>query len=88
MRKWFRKMWQRFLVVSFGIAIIGTIYWACCLDDESWIPTRMLGVNLAWVLLITISNDPQRIENQKRREKRNETANKVDRIKEFQRHSA
>lgn len=88
MRKRLKKIWQKFLVVSFVLAIIGTIFWACCLDTDSWIPTVMLGINLGWVLLITISNDPERIEESKRREKTNGIKSEKDNNGRIQRRSA
>lgn len=74
MKRKLHKAWQTFLVISFAMAIIGTIFWACCIDSESYIPTIMLAINAFWVFWMTICNEPARSE----KERTNGISNKHD----------
>lgn len=78
MRKRLHKAWQNLLFILLLIAIVSSIIWVCCLDSNSWVPTVMLGINAGYIMLIAIANDSQRIEDRKRRERKNEIRNKKD----------
>lgn len=78
MRKKIHKAWQNLLFILLIVAIVSSVIWACCLDSDSWIPTVMLGINAAYIMLIAIANDSQRIKEKKRREFNNEIRNKKD----------
>jgi hypothetical protein len=56
MKRKLHKAWQMFLVISFAMAIIGTIFWTCCIDSESHIPTIMLAINVSWLFLMVEAN--------------------------------
>lgn len=88
MRKRLHKAWQNLLFILLIVAIVSSIIWVCYLDSNSWIPTVMLGINAAYIMLIAIANDSQRIKDKKRRERNNGTKGKSDRNDEFQRYSA
>ena len=78
MRERLHKAWQNLLFILLIVAIVSSFFWACCLDSDSWIPTVMLGINAAYIMLIAIANDSQRIKDKKRRERKNEIRNKKD----------
>lgn len=71
MKKRLKKIWQKFLVISFVVSIGGAFFWTFYLDGKSWFPVVMWLANIAWMVLITVSNDPERIEESKRKEKMN-----------------
>lgn len=78
MRKRLHRAWQNLLFILLIVAIVSSFFWACCLDSDSWIPTVMLGINAAYIMLIAIANDSQRIKDKKRKERNNEIRNKKD----------
>ena len=78
MRERLHKACQNLLFILLIVAIVSSFFWACCLDSDSWIPTVMLGINAAYIMLIAIANDSQRIKDKKRRERKNEIRNKKD----------
>lgn len=81
MKKKLHKAWQTFLVISVPVSIISIIFWGCCLDSDSIVPTILLVANLAWVLLLFMANDPSRVK--QRRERKNETDDKQDTLTEL-----
>lgn len=86
MKKWLRKMWQIWLVISIPISILGIFYWSCHIGNGSIFPIIMWVLNMGWLALIFVANDETRIEKEK--EKKHGTKNTKNRIDEFQRHSA
>ena len=60
MRKFISKVWDTFLIASFYLSAIQVVFWTCCLDDDSIIPTIGLWVNAGWLLLLLLANDPYR----------------------------
>ena len=79
MRKRLHKAWQNLLFILLIAAIVSSIIWICCLDEsDNWIPTVMLGINAGYIMLIAIANDSHRIEDKKRRERKNAIRNKKD----------
>ena len=80
MRKRLHKAWQNLLFVLLIIAIVSSFIWVCCLDSNSWVPTVMLGINAAYIMLIAIANDSQRIKENKRRERKHGVNTKEDHV--------
>lgn len=78
MRNRLHKAWQNLLFILLIVAIVSSFFWACCLDSNSWVPSVMLGINAGYIMLIAIANDSHRIEDRKRRERKNEIRNKKD----------
>lgn len=78
MRERLHKAWQNLLFILLIVAIVSSIIWVCCLDSNSWVPTVMLGINAAYIMLIAIANDSQRIKDKKRKERKNAIRNKKD----------
>lgn len=78
MKKKLRKVWQRWLVLSIPISIIGIIFWACCLDSESILPIVMLSINGSWLFLLVEANKDEK-------ETKNEITDNEDYFEEFQR---
>lgn len=81
MRKRLHKAWQNLLFILLIVAIVSSFFWACCLDSDSWIPTVMLGINAAYIMLIAIANDSQRIKDKKRKERKHGTKGKEDHVR-------
>ena len=88
MRKKIHKAWQNLLFILLIVAIVSSFFWACCLDSNSWVPTVMLGINAAYIMLIAIANDSQRINEKKRRERKHGVKDKAYRNDKLQRRSA
>ena len=80
MRKRLHKAWQNLLFILLILAIVSSIIWVCCLDSNSWVPTVMLGINAAYIMLIAIANDSQRINEKKRRERKHGVKTKEDHV--------
>lgn len=81
MKKKLVKVWNAFLVISVYVAIIGIVFWTCCVDSDSNIPMIMLAINEAWLVLIFVANDPNRIERKEKKKHGND--NYDDGIIEF-----
>lgn len=80
MRKRLHRAWQNLLFILLIVAIVSSIIWVCCLDSNSWVPTVMLGINAAYIMLIAIANDSQRIKEKKRKEFKHGVKTKEDHV--------
>lgn len=76
MKKKLHRLWQRLLVLSIPVSVIGTIFWACCLDSESILPIVMLSINGSWLFLLVEANKDEK-------ETENEIRNQTDEFEEF-----
>jgi len=76
MKRNIHKLWQRWLVLSIPISIIGTIFWACCIDSKSILPIIMLAINVSWLFLMVEANTDER-------ESKDEVRNHEDIFEEF-----
>ena len=65
-------------MVSIPINIISLFFMACCLDSDTIWPGIIGLINVSWLLVLIIANDPYRVEQEKkyRREKHNEVRDK------------
>ena len=65
-------------MVSIPINIISLFFMACCLDSDTIWPGIIGLINVSWLLVLIIANDPYRVEQEKRyrREKNNEVRDK------------
>ena len=66
MRKKLWKIWQTFLILSIPGSIISLFIMACYLDEDSYIPAIVMGVNLAWLCLLGAANCKGRDKNVKK----------------------
>lgn len=76
MKKKLKKVWNEFLKISIPISIIGTIFWACCIDSKSILPIIMLAINVSWLFLMVEANTDER-------ESKDEVRNHEDIFEEF-----
>ena len=60
MKKYIKKVWQALLFISIPISVVIIILSVCALDSESNIPIIVLSISAAWMLLLTVANDPYR----------------------------
>ena len=60
MKKYFKKAWQAWLFLSIPLSVLIIILSVCALDSESNIPIIALSISAAWMLLLTVANDPYR----------------------------
>lgn len=80
-RKIVWKIWRVWLVVSIPINIISLFFMACCLDSDIIWPGIIGLINVSWLLVLIIANDPYRLDKEKReRRKENETRDKENHI--------
>lgn len=71
------KIWKCWLVISIPLNILSLLFMACCMDSDTVIPAIVATINASWLLLICISNDPYRLEQQRKRKKKEKKENET-----------
>ena len=54
------KIWQKWLRISIPLNLISWIFFVCCIDSETLVPTIICLINGAWLCLIAVANTPKK----------------------------
>lgn len=66
------KIWQKWLRISIPVNLISWIFFVCCIDSETLVPTIICLINGVWLCLIAISNSRGENDGKIQRHNRNE----------------
>lgn len=54
------KIWQKWLRISIPVNLISWIFFVCCIDSETLVPTIICLINGVWLCLIAAANSGDR----------------------------